>query len=191
MSEGHLQPPQPEGYWLREALAVDDGGSRPSLGNDREADFLIVGGGYTGMWSAFFLTEREPGARVVLLEQNFCGGGPSGRNGGFVTGWWDELPSMAERHGDAPALAACRALGDSIAGIGEWCGRHGVDAWYLRDGYLSVAASPAQEGTWREGVELARRLGAADEYVELTPAEVQARCSSPGQRSSLLDWPVG
>jgi len=181
-----FQPPRPAGYWLREAVAVEDGGPRPALGGDAEADFVIVGGGYTGMWSAFFIAERDPGARVILLEQNVCGGGPSGRNGGFVTGWWDELPALVDRHGDGPAIAACRALGQSIAGRGEWCARNGVDAWFRRDGYLSVAASPAQEGSWRGAVEVARRLGASDEYIELTPAEVQARCSSPVFRGGVL-----
>src|SRR4029078_10448664 len=78
-------------FWLREALAAEP----PSLAADVAAppftgraavDVAIVGGGYTGMWTALRLRELQPDARVVVLEQDICGGGPSGRNGGFVTG---------------------------------------------------------------------------------------------------------
>src|SRR2546430_1353695 len=71
-------------YWLREALANDPGAPCPPLSGETKADVLIVGGGYTGMWTAHFLKEREPALDVVVLEQDICGGGPSGRNGGVV-----------------------------------------------------------------------------------------------------------
>ena len=61
-----------------------------------DADVAIVGGGYTGMWTAYFLPERDRDARIVLLEQDICGGGPSGRNGGFVHGWWESLGYLVE-----------------------------------------------------------------------------------------------
>ncbi|MEX2246544.1 MAG: FAD-dependent oxidoreductase, partial [Dehalococcoidia bacterium] len=72
-------------WWLKEALGAEgEVTPAPPLSGEAEADVAIVGGGYTGMWTAYFLTERAPGARIVLLEQDICGGGPSGRNGGFV-----------------------------------------------------------------------------------------------------------
>ena len=72
-------------WWLREALAAEEPAPpAPPLRATIECDVAIVGGGYTGMWTAYDLTERAPGARIVLLEQDICGGGPSGRNGGFV-----------------------------------------------------------------------------------------------------------
>src|SRR5207253_546226 len=78
-----VPPRAPRSWWLREALAADPGEPAPPLRGSDVADVLIVGGGYTGMWSAYFLKERNPGLDVVLLEQDICGGGPSGRNGGF------------------------------------------------------------------------------------------------------------
>ncbi|MBI2238248.1 MAG: FAD-dependent oxidoreductase [Actinobacteria bacterium] len=72
---------------MEEALAADPGEPRPPLVGETAADVVILGGGYTGMWTAFFLKERDPGIDVVLLEQDICGGGPSGRNGGFLDGW--------------------------------------------------------------------------------------------------------
>src|SRR5262249_51378741 len=62
-------------YWLREALADDPGEPCPPLSGDTEADVLVVGGGYTGMWTAHFLKECQPDVDVVLLEQDICGGG--------------------------------------------------------------------------------------------------------------------
>ncbi len=185
-AEGFPAPGGRRAWWLREALAADPGEPCPFLEGDLEADVVILGGGYTGMWTAFFLTEEQPGMRVVVLERDICGGGPSGRNGGFLTGWWDELPELVEMFGDEPALSACRALGRSVRAIGEWCGAHGVDAWYTPGGFLDVAASPAQDGSWRSSVEAAARLGAAEEYVELAPAEVQARCASPVYRGGVF-----
>ena len=123
-------PGRQRSWWLREALAAEgDPAPAPPLGEDIDADVAIVGGGYTGMWTAYFITERAPGARVVVLEQDICGGGPSGRNGGFVHGWWENVASLAARYGDEAALAMAREADEVVDGIGAWCGHHGVDAW--------------------------------------------------------------
>jgi glycine/D-amino acid oxidase-like deaminating enzyme len=166
-------------WWLREALAADPGEPAPPLKGRLKADVMIVGGGYTGMWSAYFLKERDPSVDVVLLEQDICGGGPSGRNGGFLNGFWDELGLLAEEHGADRALEICRTAIESVDEIPAWAEKHDVDIWYRRGGDLGVASSPAQEGRWRESVETARRLGVGQEYVELSPSEVAARCRSP------------
>jgi len=173
-------------WWLREALADDPGEPCPRLDRDVEADVVVLGGGYTGMWTALFLSEEQPDMRVVVLERDICGGGASGRNGGFLTGWWDELPELVEMFGEGPAVAACRALGRCIGDIGEWCGRHGVDAWFTPGGYLDVSASPAQDGAWEGSLRETARLGAADEYVPLSRDEVLERCASPVFRGGVL-----
>src|SRR5262249_43814912 len=72
------------------------------LTGDHEADVLVVGGGYTGMWTAWYARQLEPAARVVLLESEpLCGHGPSGRNGGFCNAVWFSLASMRDRWGGA------------------------------------------------------------------------------------------
>ena len=138
-------------WWLREALTAEAIGSPelasacPPLRGATTADVVVLGGGYTGLWTAFRITELEPDARVVVLEADICGGGPSGRNGGFATGWWDELPTLIERHGATGALAIARAIDASVDEIGTWCDAHGVDAWYTKAGSLAVSAAPAQD----------------------------------------------
>ena len=73
------------------------------LQGDVTADVVVLGGGYTGLWTAYQLKQVDPGVDVVLLEQDICGGGPSGRNGGFVTSYWSDLPHLAHVFGDAGA----------------------------------------------------------------------------------------
>ena len=76
----------------------------PALDGEQRADVLILGGGYTGMWTAWHIKALEPGARVVLVEADRCGHGPSGRNGGFVNGLWFSLAGLRMRFGDEAAL---------------------------------------------------------------------------------------
>jgi len=176
-------PPAPgaqRSWWLREALAAEgEVPAAPPLSGDSTADVAIVGGGFTGMWTAYFLTERAPGARIVLLEQDICGGGPSGRNGGFVHGWWEQLPYLAQRYGVERAMETARAADEVVGGIGEWCERHGVDAWYEPRGFLRVNAFPREPNDWNAQVAELARLGAGEELVPWSAADVQRVCASP------------
>jgi glycine/D-amino acid oxidase-like deaminating enzyme len=178
--------PSARGWWWNEAVEHDPGPPASPLDGDETADIVIVGGGYTGMWTAYALTETQPGILVTLLEREECGSGPSGRNGGFASGWWDELPALVSSYGDDAALAACRAVGRSVRAIGDWCRQHGVDAWFNHKGYLQVATSPSQEGAWSDAVSVARRLGVEEELVPMSAEEVKARCASPVMGSGVL-----
>ena len=104
---------------------------RRSPGRQR-ADVAILGGGYTGLWTAIRLRELEPSLRVVVIESDVCGGGASGRNGGFVTGWWDELPGLIELAGDAEAVRTAEALDTSIADMAAFLEANAIDAWWTR-----------------------------------------------------------
>jgi glycine/D-amino acid oxidase-like deaminating enzyme len=181
-----VRPSTGTSYWLREALEADPGGPCPPLRGETSADVVILGGGFTGLWTAWFLAERSPGIDVVVLERDVCGSGASGRNGGFVGAWWDEIDGLAERYGDDAALAACRAADASIWAIGEWCERQGVDAWFRPADYLEAASSPAQDGAWLEAVAACRRLGVPEAYREVTAEEVQAVCRTPVLRGGAM-----
>jgi glycine/D-amino acid oxidase-like deaminating enzyme len=167
------------GWWLEDAQADHPVEPRPPLEGDAIADVVIVGGGYLGLWTAWQLKELAPEADVVVLEAGLAGHGPSGRNGGFVSTLWDDLPILRERVGDTAAVEACRASERGVTGIGEWCERTGVDAWYRAAPQLDVATTPSQAGAWRDFVDACRAVGAPEEGVELSEAEVRARCSSP------------
>ncbi len=168
-------------WWLEEAMALPEfaGPPAPPLSGDTTADVVILGGGYTGMWTAWFLKEREPDADVVLLEQDVCGGGPSGRNGGFVNGWWTGVGELARRFGHSEAMELALAASRSVHEVGAFCERQGIDAWYTPSGELAVASNPFQEGLWNGMVETAKRFGIEDEVVELSPEQVAQVCRSP------------
>jgi glycine/D-amino acid oxidase-like deaminating enzyme len=173
-------------WWLREALATEHmtGGTLPAppLRGREIADVAIVGGGYTGMWTAYFLTERDPDMRIVILEQDICGGGPSGRNGGFVHGWWEQLPYLVKKYGPQAGLELAAAADEVVDGIGAWCSEHGVDAWYRKAGYLAAHAFPnVESGFERSSAEVAR-LGGQGQLVTWDQAQVQAVCASPAFR---------
>ena len=180
--------PASRSWWLEEALELPEfaGPETPPLDGDTTADVVILGGGYTGMWTAWFLKEREPDLDVALLEADICGGGPSGRNGGFCDGWWGHVGDMVKTYGEADAMELLMTCGRSPAEIGAWCEAHGVDAWFTPGGDLAVATSPEAERRWEGTIEAARALGLQDEYRVLTPDEVQERCASPAFGGGML-----
>lgn len=173
----------PHGYWLEEAPAVEPA---PALSGKRDADVVIVGGGYTGMWAAWHLKQLEPETRVVLLEADRCGFGPSGRNGGFCNLMWFSLPNMRGRWGEAAALAVARAAEAAAVGIGEFCSSEGVDAWYRQAGYLQVSTAESHDGVWSAALAACRELGVEDEIQPLSPAQVAERCDSPAFRGGAF-----
>ena len=178
-------------WWMEEALAADPGAPCPPLRDRIEAEVLVVGGGYTGMWTAHHLKERRPDLDVVLVEQDVCGGGPSGRNGGFVNGWWEGLEVWAERFGDADAMEMGLTAARSVAAIPAFCARHGVDAWWTDAPEMAVSTSPFHDGAWRPSIETAERLGVGDVFDELTPEDVRRICDSPTFRGGVLTADTG
>jgi glycine/D-amino acid oxidase-like deaminating enzyme len=181
------QPSLGRSYWLREALGSEaDPRALPPLRDALDVDVAIVGGGYTGLWTAYFLTERDPAVRVAILEQDICGGGPSGRNGGFLHGWWDQLRVLTDLWGAERALELAWAADEAVAGTAAFCRRYGVDAWFHHGGYLRVSASPAQDDDWGGAVAACRELGVADQYVALGPDEVAQHCASPALRGGAF-----
>jgi glycine/D-amino acid oxidase-like deaminating enzyme len=172
-----------EGYWLEEAPAAEE---LPALEGERQADVLVVGGGYTGMWAAWHVKQLEPEAEVVLLEAGRCGHGPSGRNGGFCNEMWFSLPNMRGRWGDERALAVARAAEEAATGIERFCAEEGVDAWFRRGGYLQVSTAEAHDGVWQEAMNACRELGATDAIQPLSVEQVAERCASPAFRGGAF-----
>ena len=177
----NVPPDAGRSWWLHDALADPSlaGDPAPPLATDTRADVVILGGGYTGMWTALQLKDRDPGLDIVILEQDICGGGPSGRNGGFVNSWWSGLSHICEDFGDEAALRLCRMGEDSVHAIGAFCAANDIDAWFAPDGDLGFATSKAQIGEWADIVTAAERLGIMDQISVLTTQESRALVDSP------------
>jgi glycine/D-amino acid oxidase-like deaminating enzyme len=175
-------------WWMEEARAALSPEPGPPLTGEVRADVAILGGGYTGMWTAWFLKEREPACDVVLVEADeLCGSGPSGRNGGFCYGMWEDLETLVRFFGDRDAVHVAEVAQRSVDEISAFLADHNADAWFTRGGHLTVATAEAQDAAWTSLVDEARRLGVADgRFVELDRDAVQARCASPVFRAGLL-----
>lgn len=159
------------------SLAADV--AAPPLAGEHRADVAILGGGYTGLWTALRLRELEPSLRVAVIEGDICGGGASGRNGGFVTGWWDELPGLIALAGDDEAVRTAEALDDAIDDTRRFCEANGIDCWWTETGFVSVSAAAAQDGAWRASTDACERLGRGDRWRPLSRDDVQAYARSP------------
>jgi glycine/D-amino acid oxidase-like deaminating enzyme len=147
---------------------------------------VVIGGGYTGMWTAWHLLDSEPDIRVLLLEGDVCGHGPSGRNGGFCESFWLSTAALRERFGDEPARALLEASSETVTAIGAWCRDNGVDAWFDQSGYLSVSTGEPFDHVGHEAVEAARALGSPEAVQVLSAAEVRERVASPVFRGGVF-----
>jgi glycine/D-amino acid oxidase-like deaminating enzyme len=176
-----IEPGRP--WWLDEAPPVEP---QPALEDDVEADVAIVGGGYTGLWTALAVRKREPSARVVVLEAELCGEGPSGRNGGFLHGYWSPLSRLRRVFGDAGALEIAQAGSAIIPGVRDFAEERRADVWLREAPLLEVSAAPSQDESLDRAVEAARELGVDQEAVPLTAAEVAERCASTRFRRGVL-----
>src|SRR5262245_32368181 len=170
--------------WLQEVAG--DAPTAPPLTGHARADVAIIGGGYVGLWTAIRIKQAQPSCDVVVLEQDICGGGASGRNGGFVLSWWPKLSSLAALCGTSDALAVARASQDAIGEIEAFCREHGIDAHFRRSGWLWTATSKAQLGAWESVVALCEELG-ADAFRRLEPQEVARRSGSPVHLAGVFE----
>jgi glycine/D-amino acid oxidase-like deaminating enzyme len=178
---------EPTSWWLREALESEgDRGERTPLTTAEEVDVALVGGGYTGLWTALALKERDPGLRVAVLEADVCGSGASGRNGGFLHGYWYDLPRLRAAFGDAGAAEVAIAGGHVVPAVEAFCAAHCEDVWLEQGGHMRVALTPEQDVRLAGVVDAARKLGFADEAQLLDRRAVADRCRSPAFRGGVF-----
>lgn len=135
--------------WIEEAFGGERSAPPPGPLPSR-ADVVIVGGGFTGLWTAIRLLEREPSAAVCVLEGHFCGWGASGRNGGIAEASWAKFPVMVRLYGQSEAVRLGRAFHDGVNDLDHFCVAHGIDAELRRTGNVWIADNQAQLGSWEK-----------------------------------------
>jgi len=137
---------------------------RQALDADTQVDVAIVGAGYTGLWTAYYLKQIDPSLNIAVLEAKIAGFGASGRNGG----WCTPHISSIERWLDDPlhknaALRLKRLMIETVSEIGRVTKRESIDCHYERSGALEIAVLPAQLEWLKEEFEHQRELGFGDE----------------------------
>lgn len=164
-------------FWLQQALDQEQDTLCPPLSADIRCDVCIVGGGYTGLWTALMIKEQAPQLEVVLIEADICGAGASGRNGGCALSWSAKYFTLERLFGAAEAVRLVRESERSIAAIGDYCAANGIYCDYRMDGTLYTASNAAQLGGTDAVIAALARQG-INSFERLALEQVQQRAGS-------------
>ena len=144
---------------------------RPGLPGDLEVDVAVVGAGFTGLWTAYYLAEADPSLRIAVLEAEVAGYGASGRNGGWCSALFPAslatLAALSDRDG---ALAQHRAMRESVDEVARVAAAEGIEAHLAKGGTITLARSRAQWRRAREEVRVAREWGRDEDDLRLLDA---------------------
>jgi glycine/D-amino acid oxidase-like deaminating enzyme len=156
----------------------------PSLPGDLDADVAIVGAGFTGLWTAYYLSLADPGLRIVVCERDIAGFGASGRNGGWCSALFPASLAKLERMAGRPAaISMLRAMQQTVSEVGRVAAAESIDCDWARGGTVQLARSPAQLDRATAEVDEARAFGFGEADLRLlSPAEAGGMVSA----SSIL-----
>jgi glycine/D-amino acid oxidase-like deaminating enzyme len=170
------RPPIEEAcYWL----ASERSAAAEPLRGDRRADVAVIGGGFTGLWTALFVKEIAPETSVALLEGESVGYGGSGRNAGIVGETVDHSHELAAAHfGEDEARELARIGRENLDELERFLSERGIDAEFRRPGQLVMALTPAHVAQLETSVAFAHRLGLSD-WRLLSAGEARAEVDSP------------
>ena len=161
---------------------------RASLDSAETVDVAIVGAGYTGLWTAYYLAELEPTLRVAIVEAEIAGFGASGRNGGWVlgtlAGMESRLANPAQREG---CIALQRAMFDSVDEIGRVCEHESIDCHFAKGGSITIATEEAHRDLLLQDASHWRGLGFGEQDVRwLEPDACAAHVSASSNFGGLF-----
>lgn len=141
--------------------------------NDVTADVAIVGAGYTGLWTAFYLLRENPSLHVVVVERDIAGFGASGRNGGWCSALFAAgHDKIARKYGREAAIAMQRTMFDTVDEVG----RSGIECDFVKSGTLTVVTAPTQLDRVKSEIDEARSWGFGDgDYRWLSADETRER----------------
>ncbi|WP_369990744.1 NAD(P)/FAD-dependent oxidoreductase [Pseudomonas xanthosomatis] len=159
---------------------------RARLEGDIQADVVIVGAGYTGLWTAYYLLKADPSLNVVLLEKREVGFGASGRNGGWASAIFPiSLQRVEQLYSHQAALHLQAVMNDTVDEIGRVLALEGVDADYAKQGFMSLARSGPQMARARAAVESSARFGLAQQWRVLEAGEAHGSIGAQGTLGAL------
>ena len=178
---------------MRQSISpwLDDTGDltpRPALPGDADVDVAILGAGYTGLWTAYALQQRDPSLRIGIVEAEIAGFGGSGRNGGWcVAGLGVTIGELARRYGDDTARHVTRVMRETVDEVGRACASDIPEAQFFKGGVLRLARGRHERPVVQAAFDLRTRLGLDDGCTLLTPAEVAERVVVTEVTGALAD----
>ena len=172
--------------WLQQALSGHVPYEHPHLKDRIKTDVCIVGGGFTGMWTALELKRRAPETHVTLVEADICGAGASGRNGGFALTWWAHFEHLVGLCGPDAALELARRSERAVKRIGEFCEDRGISDAFTLSGWVWAATNPSQVGSWQQTLRLLEQFG-AHPYRRLGRGEITELTGSHQHLDGLFE----
>ena len=174
-----------ESFWL--ATLEEDLAPRPALQGQEEFDVAIIGAGYTGLWTAYYLLQEEPGLRIALCEAGISGIGASGRNGGWCMGMAEGLEGLLDDPDTYEgAMELSRALFGCVDEIKRVCDQEGIDCHFKKGGTLEVARVDRQREEQLSHVGQMKEWGfSPGDYQCLSESELNERFRVPGGKSAL------
>lgn len=150
-------------------------GARPSLEKDLDVDVAVVGAGFTGLWTAYYLLRAQPGTRVALVEKDLAGSGASGRNGGWCSALFSASTArIARQYGAGAATDMRLAMQASVDEVARVAGAEGIDCRLAKGGTIVAARNRAQLERAHAEVTQSRALGVREEdlrWLERAEAE--------------------
>jgi glycine/D-amino acid oxidase-like deaminating enzyme len=160
---------------------------RPSLQHSDEVDVAVLGGGYSGLWTAYYLLRALPNLKVAIVEKEIVGYGASGRNGGWCSSRFPVTPWMlAKRFGREQARDTVLALNAAIDEIGRVCDEEQIDAHFYKGGILSLARGAHQLASIRAAYAGYEQLGLAHQHRLLSTGEVAERVNVTNVHGGLF-----
>ena len=157
------------------------GARRAALSGDVTADIAIVGAGFTGLWTAYYLLKTDPSLKVVLVEREHAGFGASGRNGGWASSIFPvSLTHVAKLYDHSAALRLQAAMNQTVTEIGDVVAAEGIDCDYAREGFLSLARNEAQLARAKATVAGSEKFGTAGQWRFLPAAEARDMLGAAG-----------
>ena len=172
-------------YWLATA---GDLSPRAALAGDHDFDVVVVGAGYTGLWTAWYLLQREPSLRVAICEAEIAGYGASGRNGAWCSaGIGMTAAGLARRYDATTARAVVTAMRDTVDEVARACNLAGIDADYRKGGMLRVARGAHETTALRDTTMGLRRLGLDAGIEELSAGALDRRVRIASAHGALFD----
>ena len=173
-------------YWLESC--GDDLTPRAPLPGSVDVDVAILGAGYSGLWTAYYLLKRDPSLNVAIVEKEIAGFGASGRNGGWCSaGFPVSIGELERRFGTGAASQIHREMVAAVDEVGDVAESEQIDCDYEKGGALRLARGRHQLESVMRGYEAMRQRGFADGYELLGEEETQARVKVRGAIASLYN----